>query len=161
MDGELVSGSPSYEKEGEYKNSSSFVTYTEKFYADFPYYLSIGMTYDLYWNGDASLPIYYRKADKMRNDRKNQEMWLQGAYIYDALCCVSPIFNPLAPKGTKAIPYISEPYALTKEEAKDKKEKNEIKNDAKALNFMEIFMIENNKKFTKKNTEYTGGENNG
>ena len=50
---------------------------------------------------------------------------------------------------------------MTKEEAKDKKEKNEIKNDAKALNFMEIFMIENNKKFTKKNTENTGGENNG
>lgn len=47
----------------------------------FPYYLSIGMTYELYWDGRPELVIPYRKADIIRQKRSNNDAWLQGAYI--------------------------------------------------------------------------------
>lgn len=47
----------------------------------FPYYLAIGMTYELYWDGRPELVIPYRKADVIRQKRSNNDAWLQGAYI--------------------------------------------------------------------------------
>ena len=38
--------------------------------------------------------------------RRNYAAWLQGAYIYDALCAVSPILHAFAKGGTKPIPYL-------------------------------------------------------
>ncbi len=100
-------------------------TYTEHFYNLFPYYFSLGMTADEYWNKSPYLAVCYRKADRLKIRRKNQELWLQGAYIYEVLCDVSPIFNPYAPKGTKAHPYRSMPYPLTKEEKEQMQAKEE------------------------------------
>ena len=50
----------------------------------FPYYLSIGMTYDQYWNQDGMLVRAYRKADEIRQERANTDAWLLGAYFYQA-----------------------------------------------------------------------------
>ena len=47
----------------------------------FPYYLAIGMTYELYWDGRPELAISYRKADVLKQQRSNNDAWLQGAYI--------------------------------------------------------------------------------
>ena len=41
-----------------------------------PYYMSIGMTYEQFWDGDNDLPVYFRKADKMRTDKENLLMWI-------------------------------------------------------------------------------------
>jgi hypothetical protein len=92
------------------------VSYTEQFYIHFPYYLAIGMTYDQYWNDDCALTKYYRKADEIKRSQKNQELWLQGMYIYEALCDVSPILHAFAKSGTKPRPYPERPYAITKSE---------------------------------------------
>ena len=43
-------------------------------------------------------------------------MWLQGMYIYEALCNVAPIMRAFAKKGTKAGEYPERPYAITREE---------------------------------------------
>lgn len=90
--------------------------HTEVFNKLFPYYLSLGMTYDLYWNGDCALPKHYREADKISRKRTNTEIWLQGMYIYEALCNVAPIYHTFAKSGTKPVDYPSRPYALTDEE---------------------------------------------
>ena len=122
-------------------------TYTEKFNELFPHYLAIGMTEDQYWDKDCQLVVAYRKADELRTNRKNQEMWLQGAYIYDALCRVSPLLHAFAKKGTKPIPYLSEAYALTEKQA-ELKEKEKAKNVFdKGKKMMEGFMATHNKKF--------------
>lgn len=82
----------------------------ELFHEAFPYYLSLGMTYEEYWEMDSSLVIAYREAERIRTQRNNFNSWLAGRYIYDALCCASPIFHDLARPGTKAHPYLEKPY---------------------------------------------------
>ena len=97
-------------------------TYTEQFYEAFPFYLSIGMTAEQYWDQDCNLTKYYRKAFEMKQDRKNEELWLQGFYIYDALCAVSPLLHAFAKNGTTAQPYLDKPVPRTAKEAREREE---------------------------------------
>lgn len=98
-------------------NSDFPQSYIEIFDKAFPYYLSIGMTYCQFWQQDCTLVVAYRKAEELRQRRKNQELWLQGRYIYDALCAVSPILHAFAKNGTQPQPYLEKPYPSDKEES--------------------------------------------
>ena len=121
--------------------------YYEIFYEQFPFYLSIGMTYEQYWEGDSSLVKYYRDAFLLQKDRKNEELWLQGMYIYEAICDASPILHAFAKKGTKPHPYVDKPYALTEKRRKqDAEDENKAVFD-KGKQFMEAFMKSFNTKF--------------
>ena len=87
--------------------------------------MSIGMSYDEFWNQDVSLVEVYRKAAELRNKQRNQELWLQGMYIYEALCDASPLFRFTMKKGAvKPEPYAKEPYPITADElrAREKRE---------------------------------------
>ena len=147
MDSELVSGSLSTLKGSERNSSLPFVTYTERFYEHFPYYLSIGMTPEQYWDGDPSLVKHYRRADEIRFEKRNQELWLQGMYIYEAICDASPILHSFAKKGTKPHPYVSKPYSLTVAQRKQEMANKEKEISDKGKKFMEAFMKLNNSKF--------------
>lgn len=147
----MVSGSLSADEGGELSNARSpLSTYTEKFYEVFPYYLSIGMTYEQFWDGDPALAKYYREAEEIRNEKRNQELWLQGMYIYEAICDVSPILQAFAKKGTKPHPYSERPYALTEKQRKREEEEKERLRAAKAKRIMEAFMEQTNKRFKEK-----------
>jgi hypothetical protein len=100
----------------------------------FPYYLSIGMTYDQYWHGDVMLVYDYNEAEMLRRERRNQEMWLQGLYIYRATGAA--IGSAFRKKGTDPIPYEYDLYPLTQEDA-DKREEREEEKRRKAT--MEYF----------------------
>ena len=143
----MVSGSLFTSEEDEQRSSFSSFTYTEKFNEVFPYYLSIGMTYDQFWNDEPSMVKFYRKADELRNERRNQELWLQGMYIYEALCDVSPILHAFAKKGTKPIPYTDHPYPLSDKQVKEVKKDKDREVFNKGKKFMEAFMVNNNKRF--------------
>ena len=143
----MVSGSLSVKEGGERNVRPLFLTYTEQFYEMFPYYLSIGMTPEQYWDGDPMLAKYYRQADELRNERKNQELWLQGLYVYEALCDVAPIMHAMAKKGTKAQPYPERPYSLTEKQRRQEKEEQERRVADKGRMFMERLMQQNNAKF--------------
>lgn len=56
--------------------------------------MSLGMTYEQYWDGDADLVIYFRKAHEMTIERQNRMLYLAGAYLYDTLLRVANVFNP-------------------------------------------------------------------
>ena len=146
MDSELVSSSLSTKEEVGQGSPSSF-TYTEKFYELFPYYLSIGMTPEQYWDGDSTLVKYYRKAEELRNDKRNQELWLQGMYIYEAICDVAPILHAFAKKGTKPTPYPTKPYPITKKQVRNEEEEKQRKLAEKGKKFMEAMAASINKKF--------------
>ena len=149
MDNELVSGSLSAKEGNEHSVRSPFITYTQQFYEHFPYYLSIGMTYDQYWNGDPMLTKYYRQADEMRNERKNQELWLQGMYIYEALCDVAPIMTAMPKKGAKPHRYSEKPYSITEKQLRKEREEKERLNAEKGLRMMQRFMSHTNKQLNK------------
>ena len=105
------------------------------------------MTAEQFWDGDPNLVKYYRQADEMRIERKNQELWLQGLYIYDALCDVAPILQAMAKKGTKARPYPEQPYAITEKQRKRDIAEKERTVANKGKRFMEQFMKATNKRF--------------
>lgn len=65
----------------------------------------------------------YRKAQEFKDRRKNQELWLQGMYVYEAICDVSPILHAFAKKGTKPEPYAKEPYPITEAEIREREER--------------------------------------
>lgn len=87
--------------------------------------MSIGMTYDEFWCGDVSMVRAYRKAQELRDRRRNQELWLQGMYVYEAICDVAPILHAFAKKGTKPEPYAKEPYPITEGEVREREEREE------------------------------------
>lgn len=150
----MVSGSLSdgmKKGESEQKdNAPSPFTYTERFHKAFPQYLAIGMTPSEFWDGDCTLAVAYRKAEEIRNTRRNQELWLQGMYIYEALCDVAPVFHAFAKKGTKPLKYPSEPYSLTPKERKARAETRDEKVFKKGLGVMEALMQSMNRKFGQK-----------
>ena len=147
MDSELVSSSLSATEGGGRDRSSPSFTYTERFYEMFPYYLSIGMTPEQYWDGDCTLVKYYRKAEELRNEKRNQELWLQGMYIYEAICDVSPILHAFAKKGAKPHPYPSKPYAISEKQIRQDRMEKERKLAEKGKRFMEAIMQSTNKRF--------------
>ena len=135
----MVSGSLSVD-EGSGRNvRSPFNTYTDQFYDVFPYYLSIGMTYDQFWNDDPTLVKYYRRAAEIRDEKRNQELWLQGMYFYEALCDVAPIMHAMAKKGTKARPYPEQPYSITEKQRRREREERERRVAEKGKRMLEAF----------------------
>lgn len=108
------------------------------------------MTAEQFWEGDPSLAKYYRKAEEMRIERRNQEMWLQGMYVYEAICDASPLFQAFAKKGVRAHPYSDKPYSITE----NQKERNDLAKEKavsdKGKRIMEAFMKSHNSKFENK-----------
>ena len=108
------------------------------------------MTYEQYWDGDPILPKYYRQADELRQKRKNQELWLQGMYFYEALCDVAPVLQAFAKKGTKPAPYPDHPYSLTTKEREAELERQQQREREKARRYMEGQMAKLNERFKSK-----------
>lgn len=125
MGNELVSDSLPFEGDRSDNDLSPSLNYTEQFYSHLPFYLSIGMTYEQYWNEDCCMVRYYREAFKLRRERENEMLWLQGMYFYEALCDVSPIIRAFSKKGTKPAEYSNRPYAITKAEVERRREERE------------------------------------
>lgn len=111
--------------------SSTRRTYTEEFEKAFPYYLSIGMTYEQYWRGEPWLVKAYHEAQELKIERMNYEKWLQGLYIYHSIGALTPVLNPFS-KKKKADDYLKEPLVVT-ERAKKRKE---IEKGNKTANFL-------------------------
>lgn len=83
-----------------------------------------GMTAYEYWDDDCTLAIAYRKKNELEKERNNQQLWLQGLYIYKALTCVAPVMRAFS-KATKPLPYPDEPFPLTEKTIKEAKEREE------------------------------------
>ena len=139
----MVSGSSS-ESEGSDKGNRAapFFTYTQRFYEVFPSYLAMGMSPTEFWDGDATLVKYYREAEEIRTERRNQELWLQGMYIYEAICDASPILRSFAKKGTKPIPYTKRPYPVTERQRKKIEEDKARETSEKGKRFFEMLIAQ-------------------
>lgn len=88
----------------------------------FPYAINYGMTADEYWEQDPWLFQAYLKAHRLKNEQRNQEMWLQGLYTHEALAVV--LHNSFKKKSDKAAHYPKEPFPLTDKEAGEREERD-------------------------------------
>ena len=123
-------------------------TNTEIFEECFPFYLAIGMSFAEYWTGDPSLVRYYRKAYRIKQDEINNNAWLQGLYIYDAIS--TALHNALRGFGKQkppAMEYAKQPYELNNKVKTDAEKAKEVEiEQEKALAWMENFVRMNSSK---------------
>lgn len=125
--------------------SASFF-YRDIFDKECGYYLSIGMSYDDYWNGDCAMVKYYRDKAQYELEEKNRVLWLQGMYLYETLLRLSPALKPFVKNPTPER-YMEEPYPIsikTDEEKKKAKEEQQMQN---GLNFFTALATNINQQF--------------
>ena len=97
-----------------------------------PIYMSYGMSYDEYWYESPYRVKFYREAYELKQKQKDEQMWVQGMYIYEALCEVSPVLHALSKSGTKPLPYARKPYLsdmTIDEEDEKRKKQQQIENE--------------------------------
>lgn len=149
MDGKLVTDLPSGNGgDGGIGRPSPIVRYGDKFEELCGYYMSLGMSYHDYWDGDNCMTKYYREVEEIKKERRNSELWLQAAYIYEALLDASPVFNPLSKKN-KPFPFRSEPIPITSSGSKkseERKKKQRLENGKEAMRAMMAAINERFKK---------------
>lgn len=83
--------------------------------------MSLGMTYDEFWNQNVDMTRAYRKADEFKRRRENEVLWLQGIYVRDALICT--VGNMFSGKSAKKQEYPKEPYPITDLELREREER--------------------------------------
>ena len=81
-------------------------------------YMMYGMSYQDFWYGDPWMVRAYREAFLLKQRKRNEEMWIQGAYIANA---VSVALNNGFNK--RKIDYMKEPFDIfPKTEAEERDE---------------------------------------
>lgn len=81
--------------------------------------MALGMTYEQYWYGDPLMARAFYKADKLRQQRINDEAWLYGSYFLQAL--KATVMNLFIKKGEEPSRYPQRPVAVTSEETEEEK----------------------------------------
>ena len=123
-------------------------TYSQIFEESFPFYLAIGMSYAEYWEGDPKLAQYYRKAYQIKQEEINNNAWLQGMYIYDAVS--TALHNALRGMGKTKPPakdYAKQPYEFNKRNKTEQEKAKEVEiEQEKAAAWMENFVRLNSNK---------------
>lgn len=97
-----------------------------------PEALAIGIDYNLFWKLNPCKLEPFLKARELRLKQRNEEMWLQGVYIYEAVC--TAIYNNFREKGKKAIQYMEEPIKIF-EDTEAEKEIKAKREREKAIKF--------------------------
>jgi hypothetical protein len=117
-------------------------TNTEIFEECFPFYMVCGMSYAEYWECDPSLAQYYRKAYRIKQEEINNNAWLQGLYIYDAIS--TALHNTLRGFGKQKQPakdYAKQPYDLNNKVKTEAEKAKEVEiEQEKAAAWMENFV---------------------
>lgn len=124
--------------------------------------MSIGMSYDEFWHDDVWKVVAYRKANELRDRRRNQGYWLQGMYIYEALCDASPLFRFSMKQGAiKPEPYAKEPYPITAAEVREREEREARAKEERLKAEFALFAERMRKKMPQEAHPVKRGEENG
>lgn len=88
----------------------------------------MGIGADVFWNLTVKTLRPYLIAQNLKTEQQNYFMWLQGAYVYQAVSVV--VSNALSKRGAKKQEYLKEPVRitpLTEEEKRIKAERERQK----------------------------------
>ena len=81
----------------------------------FPYYLSLGCSYNEFWYESPWVAAAYLEAELYRREQVNHDLWLQGLYFSNAVnTALSNAFWDH--KGIKPDDYLKYPIAFTERE---------------------------------------------
>lgn len=114
-----------------------------------PYYMMIGVSYDEFWNGDYTRLKYYVEKHKLEIEKRNQELWLQGLYNFDAL--TTAISNALAKSASQRKKYPEKPYRITEKSEEEKQAEKEKMVDDFRSQLMAL-----DRRFTQKHSKEQG-----
>lgn len=90
-------------------------TFKEYFDKLCSYMLSIGMSYTQFWDEDPQIVNYYIEAEKIRQQKLNNQLWIQGVYFQLAVAsCLD-----------KRCKYPRSPIPLSKEEQEQARKQRE------------------------------------
>lgn len=93
-----------------------------------PYYMLYGMGYDEFWNSSLDRLHDYWQMYQFNIERRNQELWLQGMYIREAVAsCLS-----------KQAKYPDKPHRITEMTEVEREEENRRKVEKLREQFIEI-----------------------
>lgn len=106
------------------------------------------MSYHDYWDGASDMVKYYRDAEEIHKERRNFDLWLQAAYVYEAILDASPALNPLMKKN-KPYPFRSEPLAVTRSGDRRANERMKKRKMENGKNAMRAIMAAINSRFKK------------
>lgn len=153
MGSELLGESTSQESRGvgETDRDKPTLSYTEIFYQCLPQYLVMGMSAEEFWNCDPRMYQVYREKDRLENERRNELMWLGGAYVYQAILLSAPRLNSIQPKEPE--PYPERPFdlGLNHEREDDELTDEEIRKTPEFARVMEWAITVNRQKQGKAN----------
>lgn len=96
----------------------------------------MGMTYEQFWDASPYLAVAYRKAYMLKRKVDNENAWMAGLYVYDAVSV--SLANAFSKRGAKKQRYVERPadiLPLTKQEKKQR-EREEFKKMDAALQAM-------------------------
>lgn len=114
-----------------------------------PYYMMIGVPYEEFWNGDYTHLKYYVEKHKLEIEKRNQELWLQGLYNFDALS--TAISNAFAKSASQKKKYPDKPYRITEKSEEEKQaEKQKMVDDFRSQ------LMALDKRFTQKHSKEQG-----
>ena len=124
--------------------------------------ITYGMSVKEFWEENPDLFWAYRfsyyERKKLNEREKNFELWLQGAYFFDA---VSVALANSFGKGNKVHKYAEKPYCLTKEDEEEekKKEKERLETQIKnRISQVQALLGKNNNKKKSTTKKGKGGE---
>lgn len=81
-----------------------------------PYYMNIGVRCNDFWYGDYTKLKHYISAHDLYIEQRNQELYLQGLYNYQAFVAV--VGNLFKKSGEPDLHYPTEPFPLTEAQQK-------------------------------------------
>ena len=115
------------------------------------------MSYDQFWFMDVDLVRAYREADRIRQKRIDEEMWLMGMYVYQAVGSLHPLFNSLKPSDAK--PYLEEPFSYTNFQEKANEEQPEEERIQSGVDHFRSLIMAVNKQRHNKESDKGGSGN--
>lgn len=90
--------------------------------------MAIGMTYEQYWYDDPMMVRAFYQADKLRRERADEDAWLHGLYVLNAL--QATVGNAFMKSGQTPAEYPEEP--MTAQKRREEREKTEQEKEQEA-----------------------------
>lgn len=93
--------------------------------------MAMGMSYSQFWDEPPYLAVAFRKAYRLKREVDNENFWLQGLYMYDAVAVA--LQNAFSKRGVKKEKYLERPidiFPLTEVEKARREEKERKKMQA-------------------------------